>query len=379
MEPTLAFHFFTKTDEGRMLLMLSFQPNGHAVPEERFLHATREVPGTLEAYLDTNTPVYGSSIGDAHRYITGYKGEKVQKGNVSQLFGPDWEVPFNRLFADFLMGGEEFFRLSNWQNNILEERPAQPIPRLNLYCDHFMQLLPIERLYVEPTKSLGLNCNFAMVLRQAHRPYTIDFGFKVVIVSGVPSQLGTPALPFAVEEANAIELLFNESGTRTNHLQGPLATRANLDAALAQYPAIVHFATHGLADPELPPETSSLLLTAEGNDAESCLLTYQDILLMDWSSVKLVVLSACNSSVGKVRKGSPMQGLAYAFLSKGVQYVVASRSPVSDRSSKIIMTKFYEYLQSTDVVEAMRLTRTWFHENPGLVSENDMMAWGVWT
>jgi CHAT domain-containing protein len=239
--------------------------------------------------------------------------------------------------------------------------------------------MPLEKLYTDPEQPLGLHSNFSIVLRQAHAPTPIDFGYPVVLVSGVPGQLRVPALPFANEEAVAIEQMLRQNGIRVQHLQGSKATRENLDSALTEYPAIVHFATHGLADPELPPETSALLLTADGNDAASCLLTYQDILMMDWSSVILVVLSACNSSVGKVRKGSPMQGLAYAFLSKGVQYVVASRSPVSDRSSKIIMTKFYEYLQSTDPVEAMRLTRAWFHHQPGQVSELDVMAWGVWT
>jgi len=378
LAPSLAFHFFTKTAKGRKLLILSWQPEGHALPEEKFLHAVREVPEEAAPFFNERAFDFGDASGDAYRYINLFEDEEEEE-KEDTLFTPGWETKFDRLFGDFLLGGKEFFRLSRWQRDVFEAPLMRRIPRLNLYCDHFLQLLPIELLSKDGSRPFGLQCNFSMVLHHPQDAHRIDFGYGVLLLSGVPEQLNIPHLPYAEQETTSIYELLHPAGIRVVRLHGNEATKEGLESALERHPAVVHFSVHGIADPALPPETSALLLAPGQTGDASCLLTYQDILLMNWSSVKLVVLSACNAAVGKTKRGSPIQGLAYAFLSKGVQYVVASRSPVSDRSAAEIMTRFYHYLLETDVTDAMRLTRKWFNEHPDLVSKKDMASWGIWT
>ncbi len=377
--PSLALYFFSKNGEKRTVMMLSFQPEGHAVPMEQYLYAIRAVPPLVEAFVTSGSSDFGNITADPYHSRGLDLKEEGEEAN-GNLFAPGWENAFNQLFGDFLTGGEALYSQSRQQYNLLAP-PALPLtPRLNLYCDHFLQLLPIELLSKNPATQLGLHSNFSIVLQRAYNPELINWGYDVVCLSSDPGKTDLPPLPGAEKEIESIQAILSAVGVRVRHLKGMNATRANLEKALKAYPAIVHFAVHGLADTNLPPETSSLVLSPDGEDESSCLLTYQDILLMDWSSVKLVVLSACNSSVGKVRKGSPIQGLAYAFLSKGVQCVVASRSPVSDQSSAKIMNKFYQYLLHTDVTDAMRLTRRWFTENQDRdVSAKDLAAWGIWS
>jgi len=59
----------------------------------------------------------------------------------------------------------------------------------------------------------------------------------------------------------------------------------------------------------------------------------------------LVVLSACETGLGKLRNGEGMIGISRGFLFAGVPSLVASLWQVDDESTAIIMKGFYEYLK----------------------------------
>ncbi|MGH9333678.1 MAG: CHAT domain-containing protein, partial [Vicinamibacteria bacterium] len=118
---------------------------------------------------------------------------------------------------------------------------------------------------------------------------------------------------------------------------------------------VVHFATHGILDVELP-ELSGIVLSlfdAQGRKQDG-FLTLQDIYDLDLP-VRLVVLSACSTGLGKDVRGEGLVGLVGGFLSTGAQGVMASYWDVDDEATAELMRRFYEYLFSQDLAPSKAL------------------------
>jgi CHAT domain-containing protein/Tfp pilus assembly protein PilF len=103
----------------------------------------------------------------------------------------------------------------------------------------------------------------------------------------------------------------------------------------------VHIASHGLVN-SLHPELSSIVLSTvdRGGHPQNGLLQTIDIYNLSLSA-ELVVLSACQTALGKEIRGEGLVGLTRAFLYAGAPSVVASLWTVSDRSTAELMTRFY--------------------------------------
>lgn len=112
---------------------------------------------------------------------------------------------------------------------------------------------------------------------------------------------------------------------------------------LGQY-RIIHFATHGVPDGE-HPELSGLLLSrfdSAGRPKEG-LLRLDDIYNLKLPT-DLVVLSACNTGLGKDIKGEGLVGLVRGFMYAGSTRVVASLWKVNDDATAELMTHFYRQM-----------------------------------
>src|SRR5262249_9073792 len=122
---------------------------------------------------------------------------------------------------------------------------------------------------------------------------------------------------------------------------GYAATRKQLlNMDLTQY-AILHFATHGLLDPK-HPENSGLVLSTIDADGKTVngFVGLQDIYSLR-APVDLVVLSACQTGVGKDIRGEGLVGLARGFMYAGATSVVASLWKVDDQATAELMKRFY--------------------------------------
>lgn len=109
--------------------------------------------------------------------------------------------------------------------------------------------------------------------------------------------------------------------------------------------ALLHVATHALLHPQ--PELSGLVLSrfdADGRPIDGFLPAIE---LAHMSlAVDLVVLSACQTSIGKDIPGEGSLTLAWSFLDSGADRVVASLWKVSDVSTAELMLIFYEQLEA---------------------------------
>jgi len=121
----------------------------------------------------------------------------------------------------------------------------------------------------------------------------------------------------------------------------------------------LHFATHGLID-EDKPEMSSIVLTTTKNSGEDGLLQATEIFNLKLNA-DLVVLSACQTGLGKLVRGEGMVGLTRAFMYAGTPTVMVSLWSVSDMSTAALMGEFYKNLIKnklfkTDALRKAQLT-----------------------
>lgn len=105
---------------------------------------------------------------------------------------------------------------------------------------------------------------------------------------------------------------------------------------------IVHFATHGYLNPERP-ELSGLVLSLvdERGEPQDGFLSLSEIYNLRLSA-DLVVLSACQTGLGKQVRGEGLVGLTRGFMYAGAPRVVASLWAVQDRATAEMMGRLYE-------------------------------------
>ncbi len=146
-------------------------------------------------------------------------------------------------------------------------------------------------------------------------------------------------LKFAAQEANGI-LALVPAGQRLRAMDFDANLRAATDAALAQY-RILHYATHGIVNSE-NPELSGLVLSlvdANGRKREG-FLRLPDIYQMRLNA-DLVVLSACQTALGRVVRSEGLVGLTRGFFHAGATRVVSSLWKVDDEATAELMLRFY--------------------------------------
>jgi CHAT domain-containing protein len=102
----------------------------------------------------------------------------------------------------------------------------------------------------------------------------------------------------------------------------------------------VHFATHGLLEDQAPLFSAIMTSPAAGQPPRLSLYEIVGTRLR----ARLVVLSACETGLGKLRGGDEVTGLTRTFLTAGADTVVASLWKVSDESTAMLMQEFYRRL-----------------------------------
>ena len=151
---------------------------------------------------------------------------------------------------------------------------------------------------------------------------------------------GIPRLPFSRQEAQSI-LALSVTGDSFAALDFKANYSTVMSGVLSKY-RYLHFATHGIVN-SAHPELSGILLSMvdERGRPQQGFLQLSDIYLVNLSA-DLVVLSACQTGLGKDMKGEGIIGLTRGFFYAGASRVVASLWNVDDAATAELMRKFYE-------------------------------------
>jgi len=147
-------------------------------------------------------------------------------------------------------------------------------------------------------------------------------------------------LPFSRTEADAIfSLLPRGDGLKALDFD---ASRAAVTSADLNRYRIVHFATHALVNSE-HPELSGIVLSLidrRGQPVDG-FLRLNEIYNLNLPA-DLVVLSACQTALGKEIRAEGLIGLMRGFMYAGAARVVASQWKVDDEATSELMGRFYE-------------------------------------
>ena len=160
-------------------------------------------------------------------------------------------------------------------------------------------------------------------------------------------------LRFSRQEADEIARLAGEK--RNMKAVDFAANRSTAtDARLGDY-QIVHFATHGLINNQHPDLSGVVLsLVDEQGRAQNGFLRLYDIYNLKLNA-DLVVLSACQTALGKEIKGEGLVGLTRGFMYAGSPRVVATLWRIDDRATAEMMRRFYEAMLKDNLRPAAAL------------------------
>jgi len=146
-------------------------------------------------------------------------------------------------------------------------------------------------------------------------------------------------LPFSRQEAEQIAALA-PAQTSFKALDFA-ANRATITGDALNNYRVVHFATHTLVNNQ-HPDFSGIVLSLvdeEGRPQNGFLRLYEIYNLR--LNADLVVLSACQTALGKDVKGEGLIGLTRGFMYAGVPRIVASLWSVPDKATAELMRRFY--------------------------------------
>ncbi|MEW6410224.1 MAG: CHAT domain-containing tetratricopeptide repeat protein, partial [Nitrospirota bacterium] len=167
-----------------------------------------------------------------------------------------------------------------------------------------------------------------------------------VLAFGNPD-LGNPVynLRYAEREAKEIARIYPKSEIylRKDATESRAKERPN------RY-SILHFASHGEFSEQNPMESSLRLARDEREDGN---LSTEEIFRLNINA-SLVVLSACETAIGRISSGDEIIGLTRAFIYAGTPSIITTLWKVNDKTTFMLMRDFYQNLKTMRKAEALR-------------------------
>jgi len=147
-------------------------------------------------------------------------------------------------------------------------------------------------------------------------------------------------LPATEDETKAIFKEFESNKLKAKILLHKSANEQYVKSGDLENYKILHFATHGFVNSEIP-ELSGIILAQNNTGNEDGILYSGEIFNLKLNA-DLVVLSACETGLGKIKKGEGIIGLTRALLYAGTKNIIVSLWQVSDDATSQLMIDFYD-------------------------------------
>ena len=235
----------------------------------------------------------------------------------------------------------------------------------------------------------------ALAAAEGRRSAAIKLGIRGV--SNGLRGLNFAPLPGAEQEGRIITDQVEQRDQASEVFFGAAAQEKVL-TNITETPEILHMATHGFfleaddtlrkrllkmqrsSEVQVPPPGDNPLLRSglafagintnarflgDIDTVNDGVLTALEVLGLDLSGTRLVVLSACETGLGEIHEGEGVYGLRRSFQEAGVAEVISSLWEVSDAGTQALMTDFYSrVLDGVPARDALRETQLELIESP---------------
>tara|TARA_A100000171_G_C2140371_1_gene154969 strand:- start:12981 stop:15584 length:2604 start_codon:yes stop_codon:yes gene_type:complete len=222
--------------------------------------------------------------------------------------------------------------------------------------------------------------------RQTYKATAIK---EVGLVGGIDYGTQQKALPGTKVEVDEIYEVFISQGVTVDNLQGKLAVK-DAFVEMVKDKDVLHIATHGYFTAVKHTELNSVnfeqVTLIRGNTAAlhkvpnsnltsglwfassrkkeksvNSILTAEEIGALNLFGTKLVVLSACETGLGKINGSQGVYGLQRAFKKAGVDKIIMSLWKVPDKATQEFMNYFYRSLYTeVSITKAFKKTQLTF-------------------
>lgn len=172
---------------------------------------------------------------------------------------------------------------------------------------------------------------------RASEPDSIDSGTlnRSVRVDGKQFK----ELKYSEKEVREIVHQFEMKNKTAVGYFGKNATEDNLKSAGHEY-QFIHLASHGIVNEEFPKLSGILFSQTGQSGGEDGILYAGEIYNLNLNA-DLVVLSSCESGIGKLVKGEGLLSLTRGFIYAGADNLIVSLWKVSDKHTSELMTELY--------------------------------------
>jgi len=231
----------------------------------------------------------------------------------------------------------------------LYEILIEPLPHLHdhicIIPDQELNFLPFEALVAKPNSSeyLLFSKNISYSISGSLRQDLANQKSKVSEVSilnpsyamAFNNKTTLSPLPFATFESESISEILSAQKSSNTILDKALVTNAFSNSD------IIHFSGHAILD-HVNPEFSFLALSSK--DKISDRLSLAELYLLK-NHAQMVVLSACNTGIGKILNGEGVSNLTRGFFYGGAQSVIQTLWTVNEKSTATILIEFYKNIK----------------------------------
>lgn len=304
----------------------------HLLPYENFISDYISENEAVLQYILNEEQGYG--LLTSRKQSTFFKLENVKKLNESliQLYSQLTDLTTNR---------DELTHFNTLSHQIFNQLVPETVhgtikgKKLTLITDYILQQIPFETLVTDPDgpsyliEDTEIRYAYSMSYLNAKKQVSDTAENQLLAIAPVTfTRLGLPELVFSASEVEeALKVL---DGKRIVNRE---ASKAQFLQYVNDY-GIVHLSTH--AD--------------IGEDSDPWIaFSDQKMFLNEVYATKnradMVVLSACNTSIGELKKGEGAMSLARGFFHSGAKSVVSSLWSTNDKSSKELMVAFYRGLE----------------------------------
>jgi CHAT domain-containing protein len=306
---------------------------------------------------------------------------KVHKIGISEEKLNEKIQSFRKQIADrdpgFGVGAKTLYGLlvEPGVGDLVDEKKLILIPDNVLWELPFQALQSGNNRYLQENYSLSYASSLT-VLREMKRlqKNNQDSENKILLAFGNPSlgtkkgeysnvvyrDAGLQPLPEAEREVKTLQKIY---GLQHSKIYVDAQAREDYFKSEASQFEILHLATHGILN-NASPMYSYLALAPGDSESEDGLLEAREIMSLNLNA-DLVVLSACDTALGKIGKGEGIIGLSWAFFVAGTPATLVSQWKVHSESTGELMLAFHRNLKAgASKADALRNAALQLSKNP---------------